>query len=261
MKINIVYYIFINPDRDWKIIVNGQINDLKISKLNFEKLYVHICCEQRSLNNERSLNDERSLNEVSLIEDCKKLINKVTLNVVYSESYLNQYEYPGLKLLYDLCQTEKDSIFLYMHSKGMVFNNPKNEKNEFQRNEFEKTTLRGTLYYHERAKYVFENIKFINKVGLWPSEKGFIWVNFFYIRSGYLKVPPIITNDRWWYEEYIGNIGNIGNGNYLDCYSLIKNKVCGIHPDLIKDDQILINQINCNFNFGKVLLDKLHDND
>lgn len=226
MEINVVYYIFINPDRDWKIIVEGQLNDLKVSGIEYKQIYIHICCEQKKL-----------------IEDCKKII-EININVIYSESYINQFEYPGLKLLYDLSQNNSDSIFLYIHSKGMVFNNPKNEKNEFQRNDFERTTLRGTLYYWKNAKNILENVDFINKVGLWPSEKGFIWVNFFYIRSSYIKIPPIITNDRWWYEEYIGNIGN---GNFLDCYSLIKNKVCGIHPDCIKDDQILINQIDKQF--------------
>ena len=114
MDLSIVYYIYINPERDWKLIVEGQLNDIKVSGIQYKQIYIHICCEQKKL-----------------IEDCKKIINNinVNINVIYSESYINQFEYPGLKLLYDLSQNS-DSIFLYIHSKGMVFNNPKNEKNQ-----------------------------------------------------------------------------------------------------------------------------------
>jgi len=238
----IVYYIYINCPNKYKIIVEGQLNDIKISKIEISFIYIHICCEQPKL-----------------IEDCKNFINNFNLkDIIYSESYINQFEYPGLKLLYDLSQNSS-SNFLYIHSKGMVFNNPGNKRNEFER-----TTLRSTLYYWKKAIFILKNVNFINKIGLWPSEKGFIWVNFFYIRGSYLKIPPIITKDRWWYEEYISQ-----NSNFLDCYSLIKNKVCGIHPDCIKDDHILINQIDNhfdnfnfdNFNFDNFLLDKLNDND
>ena len=234
MNLNLVYYIYINPDK-YKAIVGGQLNDIIKSKIPFNKIYIHICSENHDL-----------------IKECKYFINQFNLKqmvysqgIVYSESYINQFEYPGLKLLYDLSKHSSD-IFLYIHSKGMVYNNKSNE-----RTKFEKTTLRATLYYYEKAIDTFKNIVNINKIGLWPSEKGFIWVNFFYIRGGYLKRGPVITDDRWSYEEYIGTIGNdktILNSNYFDCFSLIKNKVIGIHPDFIKDDDLLINEIDKKFN-------------
>jgi len=222
-KLFIIYYIFINPDK-YKIIVGGQLKDIIKSCIIFSKIYIHICSENKSL-----------------IDQCKKfiinLIPQFEIDTIFSESYQNQFEYQGLKLLYDLSQQKPENNYLYIHSKGMVYNNPINERNEFER-----TTLRGTLYYHQKAMEIFKNIININKIGLWPSEKGFIWVNFFYIRGSYLKIPPIITKDRWWYEEYINQ-----SGNYFDCYSLIKDKVIGFHPDLIKNDQLLINQIDKKF--------------
>jgi len=228
MNLNLVYYIYINPEK-YKAIVGGQLNDIIKSKIPFNKIYIHICSEKHDL-----------------IKECKYFINQFNLKqMVYSESYINQFEYPGLKLLYDLSKDSLD-IFLYIHSKGMVYNNKSNE-----RTKFEKTTLQATLYYYEKTMNTFKNIVNINKIGLWPSEKGFIWVNFFYIRGGYLKRGPVITDDRWSYEEYIGTIGNdktILNSNYFDCFSLIKNKVIGIHPDFIKDDDLLINEIDKKFN-------------
>jgi hypothetical protein len=95
----------------------------------------------------------------------------------------------------------------------MVFNNPTED-----RNDFEKPALRATLYYWKKAIRLFENEN-INKVGLWPSDQGYIWLNFFYIRGGYLKQPPLITDYRYYYEEYIGKC------DYLDCYSLLLDRV------------------------------------
>jgi hypothetical protein len=186
-------------------------------------MFIHICCEQKEL-----------------IEDCKTFIQESFIFVpIFSESYTNQFEYPGLMLLYELSKNSSD-IFFYFHSKGMVFNNPSNE-----RNEFEKKTLRSTLFFWKFATTIFKKIVNVHKVGLWPSQEGYIWVNFFYIRGGYLKVPPIITEDRWWYETYINQ-----SGNYFDCYSLTKNKICGIHPDTIKDDHVLVDHIDSYFSRG-----------
>jgi hypothetical protein len=212
MKLNIIYYIFINPER-YKVIVEGQLNDLKKCNMDYSNLFIHICSSEKQY-----------------IHECKDFIDKLQLkNIIYSESYLNLYEYPGLKILYDLSQTRKDEYFLYFHSKGMSFTN----STQNERDPFEKTTLRATFYYWKEAMNIFKNIININKIGLWPSSAGFIWVNFFYIRGSYLKSEPIIHNDRWYYESYIGQ-----ENTYLDCYSLTKNKVTFIHPDNIIDDDL-----------------------
>ena len=197
-SLNIVYYIFINPDRDWKIIVNGQVRDLVISKVIYKKIYIHICCVKPEL-----------------IKECKKLIdNLLKENVIYSESYVNYYEYPGILLLHNLCKKEPESIFFYMHSKGMMFNN-----NYFIRSITEQPVLRSLLYNSKKAMEQFNN-KSINKVGLWVSERGFIWLNFFYIRGKYLDFEPEINSNRFYYESYIGK------GDYTDCYSLVNESVC-----------------------------------
>ena len=232
MDLSIVYYIYINPDRNWKIIVEGQLNDLKISEIEYKQIYIHICCEQKKL-----------------IDDCKKLIEDIIIpqsEVIYFESYINQFEYPGLKLLYDLSQ-KSDSIFLYIHSKGMVFNN-----HYAIRSIAEQPTLRGTLYYWKKAINILMFNVNINKVGLWPSDKGYIWLNFFYIRSSYLKNPPIISDYRYYYEEYIGDANNKCK-DYTDCYSLILNKIgCYDKHEVMKvicnlKNDKLLNNINTHF--------------
>jgi len=223
-SLNIVYYIFINPDRDWKIIVNGQVRDLVVGKIVYKQIYIHICCIKPEL-----------------IEECKKLINNYLKNVIYSESSINQYEYPGLLLLYNLCQEEPESIFFYMHSKGMMFNN-----NYYIRSITEQPVLRSMLYNCEKAMEQFEN-KSINKVGLWVSEHGFIWLNFFYIRGSYLNFAPEINSNRYYYESYIGK------GDYTDCYSLVNESICcHDQPHVVElicnlKNVPLLNEINTHF--------------
>jgi hypothetical protein len=178
----------------------------------------------------------------------KKQCVSIYPNVIIECNYENDYEFPGILKVWKLGQIHNKSndIILYFHSKGMVFNNDSSTRTDFER-----TTLRATLFYWRRAMELFKTVVNINKVGLWPSIEGYIWVNFFYIRGGYLENPPEISTDRFYYETYIKNefIKNrtSKNRSYLDCYSLIKDRVCWIHPDNIKDDRELVLTIDQKF--------------
>jgi len=201
-NLSVVYYIFINVSRNWKIIIEGQMKDFKFTQSQsdcfYDKIYIHICCE-----------------EYFLINECKDFINKIGIErIVYSQSSTNQFEYPGLKLLYDLSQQKPENNYLYIHSKGMVYNN-----HYSIRSVAEQPSFRVTLYYHQKAMDTFKDNKNVNKIGIWPSDRGYIWLNFFYIRGGYLQSPPLISDYRYYYEEYIGN------GDCTDCYSLALDKI------------------------------------
>jgi FkbM family methyltransferase len=192
----VVYYIFLPKDRNWKSIVEGQLNDLKLSKINYSSINIHICSEYPEL-----------------INSCKDFINNTIKATIYTSSE-NYYEYPGLKLLYELSQSNPESILFYMHSKGMVFTNIDNT-----RSGVESLIFRNTIIHHTKIMEIF-NDKNINKVGLFPTENGAFWFNFFFIRANYIKKCPEINPDRFYYEHFIGN------DNYFDCYSLITNKIC-----------------------------------
>jgi hypothetical protein len=234
----IVYYIFIPPDRNWKAVVEGQLNDLIVSGI-LEKsvLYIHICTSYENL-----------------LKDCKNFIN-CKVNCIISTSSENLYEYPGLKLLYDLSQKNPYSTLFYMHTKGMVFSC----ENKNTRNESEKILLRNTIYHHDKITEIFQN-QSINKIGLFPSEHGSIWFNFFWIRASYLinkKAPNKIIDTRFDYEHYIG----FDNQYYDDCYSLIKKSTCYYpQPEVVifmnnlSNELIFVNnyfnKINYKFEYG-----------
>jgi len=208
-NIVIVYYIYLPIDRNWRSIVGGQLNDFIISGVN-GRMFIHIC----------SLYSH-------LISECKEFIDSIYPN--YEEIYTsnqNLYEYPGIKLVYDISQKNPDNIILYIHSKGMVFTYEDKEL----RTEKEMVLFRNTIYPHKKVLKLFEENTSINKIGLYPGQTGMIYFNFFWIRASYLKNPPEINTDRFYYEDYIEN------GDYHDCYSLVKENICYFsQPDVMNE--------------------------
>jgi hypothetical protein len=223
-EIIIVYYIYINPQRNWKCIISGQINDLKnIGLLSVSKLYCVICTPS-----------------INLFNECKKLINIVNAN--YYHITVNNYEYPGIKKLHELGTIYPEKIFFYMHSKGMVFH--KNNGRNIQ----ETQVLQNTIKYWKYILYIFKNYSFIDKAGLFPDHSGVIWFNFFWIRGSFLKKlnPPIISSNRYYYENgYINSSEN-------NCFNLIKFDLTRITPQCAC--LILYKNIRTCINWEKYIL-------
>ena len=72
----IVYYIYINPEKDWKSIISGQIEDLKIVNLiPFAELYCVICTENKELFDWFSAQKENETLRMYL-DEIKKLVTQ-----------------------------------------------------------------------------------------------------------------------------------------------------------------------------------------
>jgi len=189
-KINIVYFIWINPKKNFKNIIFGQLNDIKKSGILSEsKIYIEICCEYEEYR-----------------DDLKKLINNIVEGYNYEIQFYSEniYEYYGIKKLYDLAQIEPDKYYLYLHSKGMF-----NYDNIDERHIYEKTLTKGTVYQFKKVVKLFDNNSNISKIGLFPSNienKNFIWLNFYWSKGSYLNTceNPIKTDNRYYYETWSG---------------------------------------------------------
>ena len=209
----IVYYIYINLNKDWKAIVSGQLEDLVTIQFN-SQMHIHICSE-----------------EPKYIDECKYLINGIIKKeITFYSSTENNYEYPGIKLLYDLAQKNKESIFFYMHTKGMVRSESHTRSIEEQR------LFRSTVYHHNTIQDIFKNNQQVNKIGLMPSQNGQIWYNFYWVRASYLTVQPEISSNRFYYEQYI----SLSCENYLDCYSLLAKNIC-FYTNVTADTNVFTN--------------------
>ena len=207
-RINIVYYIYINPDKNWQNILKGQLFDLEQTKiLEKNKLFVVICC-----------NDSNNINDaISIIQN---ILNQYIHNVSISVEEKNNYEYPGIKKVYDLACQDKDAIYIYFHSKGMVYHNSND------RLDIEIKLTRNTLCNWENVLYVFETQKNINKAGLFPGHGGFIWFNFWWARGSYIasQPEPIVSESRYYYEDWLRN------NTWTDCYSIKDKNISWFKP-------------------------------
>jgi len=206
-NVYIVYFIYINPDRNWKIILEGQMNDIKATNiLETNKLFVVI-----------SSNDENN------IQNVKNIVNSILIdynhNIDFTIEPRNLFEYPGIKKVYDLAINNKDKLFIYFHSKGMVFH--ENSK----RNKIEEKLTKNTFKNWKKTISIFKDNSNIHKIGLLPSNKGFIWYNFWWARGEYINKleEPVITEDRYYYEVWLSKLKYINSDECNDMYSIINN--------------------------------------
>lgn len=213
----VVYFAFLKEDR-WRTIVLPQMQDLVDCKL----------AENADIDIVLSGTEEEI---VSAKSEIMNILSQVNSNVQFSYSYENTYEYPGIAKLYEKANEDPEKIYLYFHSKGMVF------YGEAKRNKIEIYLFEKIIKNWENILDIFEKNPDKNKVTLGCSMEGFCWFNFFWVRGSYLKnncTPPIITDNRYYYESYITS--DCKNATYEDCYNLADNneKPYYIQSDIAK---------------------------
>jgi len=204
-KIGVVYFAFLKEDR-WRTIVLPQMHDLVNCKL--------------AVNADINIVLSGPEEEISSAKtEITNILSPVNTNIHFDYNYENTYEYPGIKKLYEKASEDPEKIYLYFHSKGMVFHEGENKRNKLESYLFE-TLITNWEYIID----IFQKNPDKNKVTLGCSMQGFCWFNFFWVRGNYLKnncSPPIITDDRYYYESYISN--NCENASYEDCYNIANN--------------------------------------
>lgn len=203
-QINIVYFIWINKKKQYDVIINGQLSDLIKSKiLDISNLYIEICCEDMKLHNK-----------------IKQIIKNKLLNYDYNINIysINNYEYYGIKKIYNLALKEPDLIYLYFHSKGMT----DFYDNINTRHKYEEYLTFNTINNYNNVLNLFNYNTNITHTGFFPSNyENFIWLNFFYAKGTYLITcqNPIVTTDRYYYEKWCGT------GKNCCVYNLYKNSL------------------------------------
>lgn len=120
-------------------------------------------------------------------------------NVIIECYYENEYEYRGIKKIWELGQIHNKSndILLYFHSKGVTHNS----SYEVNKNDCYNIILEDI----EKIKEIFTIFPKIDKVGYSIGGIGWLWYNFWYVRGSYIKnvEQPIKTTRRHYYEDYI----------------------------------------------------------
>jgi len=181
MNINIVYFAFLLKNK-WQPIILEQLNSLKnINLYNIaSKIYMTV------------ISDDIEIIELrEILKDFPKII-------LIHEFKDNVYEYPGLKLVHDISTNDPNTIILYFHSKGMISNTAHIRKLLFD----------STINNYQKYVNEFKNNTNLDVAGSIPHKNGFIFFNFFWIRSSYVNQyvsKPMISSDRYIWEIWIGN--------------------------------------------------------
>jgi hypothetical protein len=211
----IIYFVFINPINNWKDIIIGQLEDMKDSGIisnTFHNINLEIVLSSCSMDN---------------INECVVIMNDFFKDIAFNKYNIiiindNLYEYSGILHLYKKGVENPDALFLYFHSKGMSFHN------NIGRITHEIKLTRYILFLWEKIINIFNDKEHINKITLACSFHGWGWFNFFWVRGSYLKNcdEPIITNDRYYYESWLG----MKHSSYTDCYNLLSPDVTSYTP-------------------------------
>lgn len=199
----ILYYAFLNNDKDWRHMIKYQLFDVyKSGVISVSKVHAVL------------------LGTPDDIKEAKLIIESVLkISIEITEVYENKYEFPALIKIRELALEHSDKLFIYIHSKGMVNHN----LGKYRIQTEQRLTL-STLLNWESTLYIFEKYPTIQKAGLMPAEKGWIWFNFWWARASYIiSCSPIeVSDDRFVCENWLGENGN---QHWNDSYSLINNNI------------------------------------
>jgi len=182
MKVKIVYFAYLIPDK-WNTIVEEQLSSLKNTHLYEEASNIYMSV----------ISDDDELEKLKIF-----LSNKYSKVEIKNHFKENLYEYPGLKTIYQIAEDDDDTVLLYFHSKGMTSNQHETRQYLF------KYTIENYADYLKEFKYN----KYLEVAGAIPHENGFIFFNFFWARSSYVRnhcSRPEISDNRYIWEVWVGS--------------------------------------------------------
>lgn len=195
--ISIVYFanLFVNPVHGHQLIIE-QMTDLVHTGLLSQISHIHIVLSVPSSYNTTFLTI--------------KLTYMLGQKVVFHKNNEDCYEYPGIQLVYSLANQNHSSThyILYFHSKSM-------SRYKGVREEFEKSLHSTVIAPWKHVLSIFNNHPSIDKIGWSASEYGFMWYNYWWVRSSYIvKVEsPVKTSRRHYYEDWLCRVLLDKNGN------------------------------------------------
>lgn len=196
MKIKIVYFVYVFQEI-WKDIVQEQLGQLEKTELYeiADEIIITANCDE----------DQK--------EDFQEFINsnwpKIQIKTIDNK---NNFEYIGIKKIWDISQDCEDCLILYFHTKGTTskknkynINNPSQPKN-IRKILFDNTILNYKIYLDE-----FQKNKKLDIGGPFIDKSGISWYNFFWLRSSFVKENlfyPEIQESRYFWETWIGKTKN-----------------------------------------------------
>ena len=229
MKIKIVYFAYLIPDK-WYSIIDEQMNSLKNCGLYDDAIDIIISV----------VSDDNELPKLKKL--LQEKYDKIIIKNIFKD---NVYEYPGLKTIYQIAEDEDDIILLYFHSKGITSN----------QHETRRYLFKHTIENYKEIINEFIKNKNLDIACAIPHINGFAYFNFFWARSSYIRnycSKPEISTNRYIWEVWVGN--EFSRKKKIITYSpIIKydqvtstDEVWNIHNKMVNNDYD--KQVNNNDN-------------
>lgn len=204
----LLYFIYLNPDKNWRIILSEQFNDVIRTGI-IEQSELHVVIS----------------GTLDAINEAKQILNTIFgKHISVTEVYENVYEFKAIIKIRELALIHPDKIFIYFHSKGMV-----NHNSTSYRTMVEINLTKNTFLNWETTLNIFEMFPNIQKAALFPSTDGFGWFNFWWARGSYLasckpiEIPVnMVEQDRFICECWLGTYGS---KTWEDCYSIVDKNI------------------------------------
>lgn len=193
-RIGIVYFIYINPKKDWRALISGQLADVAATGILREAaLYLEV-------------------SDAHVTEGLEDFLKSLPYD--YAEINIhheNAFEFFGLHRLWELGRDDSHKLLIYFHTKGMSY------KNKYPLAIWNRRSLRelALTYYTfkdwRRTARLFKEKPKLCKAGPFPNDTegkshgSFMWFNFFWVRASYVKelVEPPRRDDRFYYEAWL----------------------------------------------------------
>ncbi|MCR5536395.1 MAG: hypothetical protein K6F05_03175 [Succinivibrio sp.] len=193
-KIGIVYFSYINPDKDWKALIRGQLGDVKKSGiLQQAALYIVVAIPNQAVPQ----------------AEIAAFYQSLGLDIQELEFHFdNKYEYYGIHKLWEIGLSATHQYLIYFHTKGMSYKAKDPLKLINGRNIREILLTYFTFRKYEQTLTYLEAHPQLPKAAFLAHQPDaqpcFSWFNFFWIRSDFVckLEEPAQTSDRFYYEVW-----------------------------------------------------------
>jgi hypothetical protein len=205
--ITVVQNAFLWPASDWRVIFGGQLRDLRDSGL------VHCAAVHIVLSAPHGTVDHNHAKMEGLLSEARILAYSIMprkvaasrVGAIVTTVHENSFEHPGLHHLWLLAQSlsaeeAAKHVFLYFHTKGMVFHNPPGV-----RLPEELFMVDRTIRPWRDVVDIFQGNQTVSRIAVWPSHQGYLWQNFFWVRASYVVLleEPRRTSWRDYFETWV----------------------------------------------------------
>ena len=237
--IDIVYFINTDISNCYLRLLKDQLKDFINSKILLNKnLKLHciiICSSKVKKIKIKKLFDRLKINKL-----CET-------NLEFSNN--TNKEYKGIEKVWEISKKnkQKNSYIIYLHGKGLSY-----LQNRFLyiRQPLEKFLFKIIVYKWKRNIKLLSSFESINKLGALSGVYGFIWFNFWIVKSSYIQKLeiPKKRNRAGYYEEWLGTYKISKYTKSLKKYTnLYNDKYCNTIEQSIN---ILSNPKKFKYNIG-----------